>query len=334
MDTTIQPPNTERDDTMNEVEPIGLEKVTSYSLKERVSKVSTDSFGAPWRPGGSISQWVQSLPGILAGKDFSEIVERMIQVVMAKKTLILAMGAHPIKVGLSPVILDLMERGMISGVAMNGAGIIHDAEVAMAGNTSEDVAAVLGDGQFGMADETGKFLNAAIQDGASQGQGLGRSVGAMLVREGFPHNRQSLLARAYELDLPITVHVAIGTDIIHFHPSVDGAAIGATSHLDFRIFAGLVSRLKKGMLINLGSAVIMPEVFLKALSLVRNLGHDVSDFTTLNMDFIQHYRPMTNVVRRPTLESGRGYSLVGHHEIMFPLLVAALIEGLDSAQES
>jgi len=319
---------------MTEVEPISLEKVRSYSLKERVSKVSTDSFGAPWRPGGSISQWVQSLPGILAGKDFSEIVERMIQAVMAKKTLILAMGAHPIKVGLSPVILDLMERGIISGVAMNGAGIIHDAEVAMAGNTSEDVAAVLGDGQFGMADETGRFLNAAIQDGARQGLGLGRSVGAMLVREDFPHNRQSLLARAYELDLPITVHVAIGTDIIHFHPSVDGAAIGATSHLDFRIFAGLVSRLKKGMLINLGSAVIMPEVFLKALSLVRNLGHDVSDFTTLNMDFIQHYRPMTNVVRRPTLESGRGYSLVGHHEIMFPLLVAALIEGLDSAQEA
>ena len=314
---------------MTEVEPIGLDKVRSYSLKERVSKVSMDSFGAPWRPGGSITQWVQSLPGILAGKDFSEIVERMIQAVTANKTILLAMGAHPIKVGLSPIIVDLMERGVISGVAMNGAGIIHDTEVAMVGNTSEDVAAVLGAGRFGMAEETGRFLNAAITDGAKQGLGLGRSIGAMLVREGFAFNHQSLLARAYELDLPVTVHVAIGTDIIHFHPSADGAAIGATSHMDFRIFAGLVSTLKKGVLINLGSAVIMPEVFLKALSLVRNLGHDVSDFTTLNMDFIQHYRPMTNVVHRPTLESGRGYSLVGHHEIMFPLLAAALVEGLE-----
>lgn len=314
---------------MNEVEPIRLDKVRSYSLKERVSKVSTDSFGAPWRSGGTITQWIQSLPDILAARDFSEIVERMVQAVTANRTIILAMGAHPVKVGLGPLIVDLMERGVISGVAMNGAGIIHDAEVAMAGNTSEDVAAVLGTGQFGMAEETGKFLNAAIIDGAKQGLGLGRSVGGMLVREGFAYNRQSLLARAYELGVPVTVHVAIGTDIIHFHPDADGSAIGATSHMDFRIFAGLVSSLKKGVFINLGSAVIMPEVFLKALSLARNLGHDVSDFTTLNMDFIQHYRPMTNVVHRPNLESGRGYNLVGHHEIMFPLLAAALVEELD-----
>jgi hypothetical protein len=239
------------------------------------------------------------------------------------------MGAHPVKVGLNPVILDLLNRRIIGGVAMNGAGIIHDAELAMAGGTSEDVAAEIGEGRFGMAEETGRFLNAAIKEGAGDGLGLGRSVGSMLVREGFPYNRFSILARAYELGIPVTVHVAVGTDTIHFHPSVDGASIGSTSHMDFRIFARLVSRLQGGVFINLGSAVILPEVFLKALSLVRNLGYEVNDFTTVNMDFIKHYRPMTNVVHRPTLEGGKGYNLVGHHEIMFPLLAAAVIEGLD-----
>jgi hypothetical protein len=199
----------------------------------------------------------------------------------------------------------------------------------MTGNTSEDVEAVLGEGQFGMAEETGRLLNAAISEGAEQGLGLGRSIGTMLNREAFQYNHLSLLAKAYALDIPVTVHVAIGTDIIHFHPNADGAAIGKTSHLDFRLFAGLISKLKKGVFINLGSAVIIPEVFLKALSLVRNLGNEVSDFTTINMDFIKHYRPMTNVVHRPTLDSGRGYSLVGHHEIMFPLLAAAVIESLN-----
>jgi hypothetical protein len=238
------------------------------------------------------------------------------------------MGAHAIKVGLNPVILDLMDRRVISGLAMNGAGIIHDAELAMVGHTSEDVAAEIGKGDFGMAEETGMFLNAAITEGAEQGLGLGRSVGAMLIKEGFSNNRYSLLARAYELDIPVTVHVAVGTDTIHFHPNVDGPAIGKTSLLDFRIFARLVSMLEGGVFINLGSAVIMPEVFLKALSLVRNLGHEVRDITTVNMDFNRHYRPMTNVVSRPTLEGGKGYNLVGHHEIMFPLLAAAVIEGL------
>ena len=211
---------------MTEIKPISLEKVKSYSLKDRVSKVSTDCFGEPWSPDGSITRWLESLPEILAGTDFREIVGRMVQAATSDKTIILAMGAHPIKVGLSPIILDLMERGIISGVAMNGAGIIHDSEVAMAGNTSEDVAAVLGEGKFGMAEETGNFLNAAISEGAKQGMGLGRSIGAMLIREDFPYNHLSLLARAYELNIPVTVHVAIGTDIIHFHPNADGAAIG------------------------------------------------------------------------------------------------------------
>jgi hypothetical protein len=212
---------------------------------------------------------------------------------------------------------------------MNGAGIIHDTELAMVGHTSEDVADQIGEGRFGMAEETARFLNEAIIEGAKRGHGLGKAVGARLSEENFPHKHYSLLARAFELDIPLTVHVAIGTDTIHFHPSVDGASIGKTSHLDFRIFSSLISRIEGGVFINLGSAVIMPEVFLKALTLVRNLGFKVKNFTTLNMDFIKHYRPMTNVVHRPTLEGGEGYSLVGHHEIMFPLLAAAVIESLD-----
>lgn len=279
-----------------------------------------------------MNRWLESLPRILAGKDLLEIRDRMVHAVSSNRTIILAMGAHAIKVGLNPIIIDLLDRGIIKGLAMNGACIIHDAELAMAGKTSEDVAAEIGAGRFGMAEETGRFLNEAISEGAEKDLGLGESVGAMLIREDFPFNRHSLLARAYELDIPVTVHVAMGTDIIHFHPSADGASIGKTSHNDFRIFSGLVSELEGGVFINLGSAVIMPEVFLKALSLVRNLGHEVKDFTTVNMDFIQHYRPMTNVVHRPTLDGGKGFSLTGHHEIMFPLLAAAVIEGLDEKE--
>ncbi len=314
---------------MNDMEPISLDQIKSYPLGHRSSKVSAGHFGRPWRRGGSVSRWLETLPKLLAGNDLRQIAEAVIQAAVSQRTVILAMGAHPIKVGLNPVILDFLERGIVKGLAMNGACIIHDFEVAMVGSTSEEVAAVLGKGQFGMAEETGRFINEAVTEGAALNQGLGQSVGSMLVRNKFPFNHLSLLAKAYELNIPVTVHVAMGTDIIHCHPTADGGAIGKTSHLDFRIFAGLVSTLKKGVFINLGSAVILPEVFLKALSLVRNLGHDVRDFTTVNMDFIKHYRPTTNVVERPTLESGRGYHLVGHHEIMFPLLAAAVIEGLD-----
>ena len=317
---------------MNRPKPISLDAVKSYSLKERESKVNIDDFARAWKPGGSMNRWLESLPRILAGKDLLEIRDRMVQAASSNRTIILAMGAHAIKVGLNPIIIDLLDRGIIKGLAMNGACIIHDAELAMAGKTSEDVASEIGAGRFGMAEETGRFLNEAISEGAEKGLGLGESVGAMLIREDFPFNRHSLLARAYELDIPVTVHVAMGTDIIHFHPSVDGASIGKASHHDFRVFSSLVSELEGGVFINLGSAVIMPEVFLKALSLVRNLGHEVKDFTTVNMDFIQHYRPMTNVVHRPTLDGGKGFSLTGHHEIMFPLLAAAVIEGLDEKQ--
>ncbi len=314
---------------MREWKPISLEGVQSYSLKKRASKVKREDFAQPWKPGGDFRQWLSSLPGILAGSDFRAVVARIVRAHRSGKTIILAMGAHPIKVGLNPLIIDLMERGIIQGLAMNGAGIIHDTELAMAGHTSEDVAAHLGEGKFGMAGEPAKFLNEAMVEGASRGIGLGRAVGERIARAKWPFKSQSLMARAFELGIPLTVHVAIGTDTIHFHPDVDGSAIGKTSHLDFRLFASLVSKLEGGVFINLGSAVILPEVFLKALSLARNLGYRVKKFTTLNMDFIRHYRPMTNVVQRPTIEGGKGYFLIGHHEIMFPLLAAAVIEGLE-----
>jgi len=274
--------------------------------------------------------WLERLPNILAGNDLRKLVNRLTMAVKEKKTIIVAMGAHTIKVGLSPVILDLMERGIITGIAMNGAGIIHDSEVAMVGATSEDVENELAHGKFGMAKETGEFLNSAIREGAKRGDGLGYSVGSSILKASFPYSKFSLLAGAARMNIPLTVHVAIGTDIIHFHPDADGSAIGKTSHLDFRIFSSLVSRLDGGVYINLGSAVILPEVFLKALTLVRNLGFNVKKFTTVDMDFVRNYRPMTNVVRRPTLEGGEGFSITGHNEIMFPLLAAALIENLEA----
>lgn len=274
--------------------------------------------------------WLEKLPNILAGSDFRMLVAKLTMAVKKKKTIILSMGAHAIKIGLSPVILDLMERGIITGIAMNGAGIIHDLEVAMVGATSEDVDNELPQGRFGMAKETGEFLNSAIREGAKKGDGLGYSVGKNILKASFRYNKFSLLAGASRMNIPLTVHVAIGTDIIHFHPDVDGSATGKTSHLDFRIFATLISNLEGGVYINLGSAVILPEVFLKALTLVRNLGFNVKKFTTVDMDFIRHYRPMTNVVKRPTLEGGEGFSLTGHNEIMFPMLAAALIESLEN----
>ena len=313
---------------MADIKPISLENVRSYPLKERKSKINIEHFGRAWTPGGSLSDWFKSLPDVLAAEEIKEAVDRILKAVSNGKTIILAMGAHPIKVGLNPVIIELMEKGVITGLALNGAGIIHDSEIAMVGHTSEDVAAEIGEGRFGMAEETGRYINRAIIEGASKDMGLGEAVGTMLVREGFPYNRLSLLARAFELDIPVTVHVAIGTDIIHFHPQADGGSIGKASHKDFRIFSRLVSGLEGGVFINLGSAVIMPEVFLKALSLVRNLGSEVKDLTTINMDFVKQYRPVTNVVNRPTLEGGKGFNLLGHHEIMFPLLAAAIIEGL------
>lgn len=314
---------------MAEYKPISFDKIKTYPLGDRASKVSVDDFGRAWKAGGRMSDWLSALPKILAGSDLIKISECVVNAVNSKKMIILGMGAHPVKVGLNPIIIDLMERGVIKAVAMNGAGIIHDSELAMAGHTSEDVDARLDDGRFGMAEETGRLLNEAIINGAAADKGIGLAVGEMLFKNGFPYNRFSILAKAFELGVPVTVHVAVGTDTIHFHPGADGAAIGKASHLDFRIFSGLISDLEGGVFINLGSAVIIPEVFLKAITLVRNLGYSVKGFTTVVMDFIKNYRPVTNVLNRPTQDGGRGFSLIGHHEIMFPLLAAAVIEGLE-----
>ncbi len=314
---------------MTEWEPISFDKIKTYPLKDRSSKVSVEDFAKPWKGGETLKCWLDSLPGILAGEDLLKISECIVNAVKLKKMVVLGMGAHPIKVGLNPVIIDLMERGVLKAIALNGAGIIHDSELAMAGHTSEDVEGRLNEGIFGMAEETGRLLNEAIRRGAEKDTGIGTAVGEMLVSGKFKYNRFSILARAFELDIPVTVHVAVGTDTIHFHPGADGAAIGKASHLDFRIFSRLISGLEGGVFINLGSAVIIPEVFLKAITVVRNLGYNVRDFTTVVMDFIKSYRPVTNVLNRPTKDGGRGFSITGHHEIMFPLLSAAVIEGLE-----
>jgi len=272
---------------------------------------------------------LERLPSLLAADDLKAVVASIAAATRKNKTIALGMGAHVIKVGLNPILIDLMQRGVVTAVAMNGAGIIHDLELAMQGQTSEDVAASLGDGSFGMARETGEFLNRAISTAGKTEIGLGQAVGDAILAADFPHQDKSLLAACARLNVPATVHVALGTDIIHMHPGFDAAAAGEASHRDFKIFASVVATLEQGVYLNVGSAVIMPEVFLKATTLVRNLGSRLEDFTTVNMDFIRHYRPLTNVVHRPTSGGGRGFNLVGHHEIMLPLLAAGVIELLD-----
>jgi len=307
-------------------EPIDFSRLKTYSLTERQSKVSVDDFAVAARPGMSVRQLIASLPRQLAGSDFPRLLARLAEAIRGGRPVLLGMGAHVIKVGLNPVLIDLLERGLISGIALNGAGIVHDSEIALAGRTSEDVAAALGEGAFGAARETGEYINQAIVDGARRGVGIGRAVGEMLLQRRAPFRRLSLLARACQLDIPVTVHVAMGTDILHIHPAADGAAIGAAGHHDFRLFCALVANLEGGVYLNFGSAVILPEVFLKALTAVRNLGHPVRRFTTANFDFIRHYRPSVNVVQRPTLEGGEGFHFAGHHELMLPLLAAALLD--------
>ncbi len=308
------------------LEPLSFEGLHTYSVHDRHSKVSLADFAAPMQAGMTLRQWLAALPQQLAGKDFPDLVVRLAKAKRQERPILVGMGAHVIKVGLNPVLIGLMHSGLISALALNGAGIIHDAELAMAGQTSEEVGAVLGSGAFGAARETGEMLNAAICDAARRDVGIGQAVGEMLLAENFPHNRQSLLATAAELAIPVTVHVAMGTDIIHIHPGADGAAIGKAGHRDFRLFCRLVSGLEGGAYLNFGSAVLLPEVFLKALTVVRNLGHQVQHFTTANFDFIRHYRPSVNVVQRPTLEGGKGFHFTGHHELMLPLLAAALLD--------
>lgn len=303
-----------------------LNRVAYTSLKQKRHKVGKTFFSSPWKKGGKLADFLRTLPEILAGKDFNEVVERIAKAFRRKRMILLGMGAHPIKVGLNPVLIDLMEKGILKGIAVNGACLVHDVEIAMVGHTSEEVEEELNRGTFGMVKETHETINLAIRTGVQKGWGLGESIGRKILSENFPYKRLSLLATGQKLGIPITAHVAIGTDINHMGPSADGSAIGQGSLQDFRTFASLVSRLEDGVFINLGSAVILPEVFLKALALARNLGHPLKDLTTVNMDFIHHYRPSVNVVRRPTLKGGKGFTLIGHHEIMFPLLAAAVIE--------
>ncbi len=306
--------------------PLSSKGLKTYSIKERQSKVKVEDFAAVPPAGCSFGDFLDSLPRILAAKDFKAVVSAILNAHRNKKTVALGMGAHVIKVGLGPLIIDLMDRGIVNAVAMNGAGVVHDFETAFAGVTSEDVDKELGEGAFGMAEETGRILNKAINRGAKSG--LGRAVGDLIERSKFPYKDKSILAAGARRDIPVTVHVALGTDILHIHPNMDGAATGEASLFDFKLFSSVVASLEGGVYVNIGSAVILPEVFLKALTLARNLGHKVENFTTVNMDFLQHYRPLTNVVRRPTLGGGAGYRLTGHHEIMVPLLYAAIMEGL------
>jgi hypothetical protein len=309
------------------VTPLDLSKLETYPLASRKSKVSAQQIGKPAVSGGSFHEFWEGLPDILAGRDLRDLVSRMKLARESERAILWGLGAHVIKVGLSPVLVDLLERGYVQGIALNGAGIIHDFEMALVGETSEEVAEGLGAGKFGMAEETGALLNRAINEGVGRGLGLGESIGAFLADLSPPHGKLSLLSNAYRLKVPVTVHVAVGTDIIHMHPQASGEAIGEGSLTDFRLFASLARGLDGGgVYLNFGSAVLLPEVFLKAVSVVRNLGYSLTDFSTANFDFIRHYRPRVNVVERPVTGSGRGFDFVGHHEILMPLLAAALQE--------
>jgi hypothetical protein len=313
--------------------PLGLDGVRTYPLASRKSQVTVQDFGRPHARGEGVARFLDGLPRILGAQGLRALAADVLRARERGKPIVWGLGAHVLKVGLSPLIVDLMEKGLATGLALNGAGIVHDFELAVAGQTSEDVAAGLGSGDFGMARETGEEVNRAIVEGDRDGLGLGAAVGRYLHLRQPPHVGASLLAAAWRLGLPATVHVAVGTDIVHMHPACDPAALGRATHLDFRILAGEVAGLGGGgVYLNVGSAVLLPEVFLKAVTLARNLGHEIADFTTANLDFIQSYRPNTNVVLRPTQGVGRGYSLTGHHEILVPLLAAALVEGLPAAE--
>jgi hypothetical protein len=308
-------------------EDFDLSGVRTYPLASRTSKANAADFARPFKAGTGVGGLVDAMPSILAAADFKAVVAALRAARDGGHGIVWGLGAHVLKTGLSPVVIDLMERGFVSALATNGAGVIHDFELALSGATSEDVDEALGPGRFGMADETGRLLNAAINDGVRDGLGFGQSVARYLRAEPPPHANISVIASAARLEIPVTVHVAIGTDIIHMHPHASGAAIGEGSLRDFRYFVSNVARLEHGVYLNCGSAVVLPEVFLKAVALARNQGRSLAGLTTVNLDFIRHYRAQTNVVSRPVAGIGKGYSLVGHHEIMIPLLAAALVEG-------
>jgi hypothetical protein len=305
--------------------PFPRDKIKTYPLRSRRSKVSIEDFSRPFSPKQEFRRFVESLPDILAGKEFKAFLSLMGRAKKKDKAIIFALGAHVIKVGLNPVIINLMEERWITGLALNGAGIIHDFEIALAGHTSEDVGDQIKDGQFGMAEETGDLLNKAINSSKKKDMGLGEGVGELIAHSNFPHKDLSVLGAAYRLNIPTTIHVAIGTDIIHFHPLANGESIGKASLRDFFLFCSLLKDLDGGgVFVNIGSAVILPEVFLKGVSYVRNRGVLLEDFSTAVFDFNQHYRPYQNVVKRPLGKKGRGFYFIGHHEIMIPLLAASL----------
>jgi deoxyhypusine synthase len=303
------------------------------SARRRKSKVALKNEATPHRVGGSFADFLANLPDVLGATNLRTAVKATARAHSRGRTVLWGLGAHVIKVGLAPLIVDLLERGIITAISMNGAGCVHDLELALMGRTSEDVEASLDDGTFGMARETAEPLNRAIALGAEDGIGMGAAVGREILEGRYRHKDRSVLSAAARLGVPVTVHVAIGTDIHHMHPSADGAALGATSYRDFETLTGIVATLQDGVVFNVGSAVILPEVFLKALALARNLGHPVRRFTAVDLDFIRQYRPMANVVGRPTRLGGSGISLVGHHEILLPLLAAGIVEAIDGGKK-
>lgn len=308
--------------------PLDFSKIRTYPVADRANKVALEAFARPHAAGGTLRSFLDGLPDFLAVKDLRTVVDAMAAAVRNGRPVVLMMGAHVIKVGLNPLLVDAMRRGLIHAVAFNGAGAIHDFELCYNGETSEDVQRGLNDGSFGMVDETGRMMNAALAEGVRQGLGAGRALGEYAHAQKLPNTHLSIMATGAELDLPVTVHVAIGTDIIHQHPTTQGEVLGAASYRDFQNFAAVCAQLEGGVVLNVGSAVIMPEVFLKALTVARNLGHKVEKFTTATFDMMRQYRPSENVQRRPTALGGKGVYIVGHHEINLPLLFAAVTEAL------
>ncbi|MBI2911201.1 MAG: hypothetical protein HYY05_03595 [Chloroflexi bacterium] len=317
---------------MSPYEPLDLARVRTVPLGARSNKLDIEQLAGVPQPGRSFALFIDSLPDQLAARSLRAVVAAVVAARRSGRPVVFALGAHVIKCGLNPVLIALMRRGVVSALAFNGAGAIHDLELALVGGTSEDVAAGLGDGTFGMVQETGSLINEAVaqayQSDPEGTPGLGAILGDLIRQREMPHREHSLLAVAREHGIPATVHVALGTDIVHMHPTMRGDATGAATLYDFRLLAAVVADLEGGVYINVGSAVVLPEVFLKALTVARNLGHTVDHFTTVNLDMLQHYRPNQNVVHRPTLPAGKGYSITGHHEIMLPLLAQAIVDAL------